>query len=115
MKEFSHAVGQRFVEASPTHLTTSVSNAQRKWKIFFDYLRNSRGATAVAAYSTRAREGAPVAVPISWDELSTQSRRVFTVEAVMERPATLREDPWKDLWHTREFLSRAARRDLRLV
>ncbi len=115
VKDFSHAVAQRFADVSPTRLTASMSKAQRKGKIFLDYLRNSRGATAVAAYSTRAREGAPVAVPISWDELNTVSQHVFTVEAVMERVATLREDPWKDLWHTRQSLSRAARRDLRLV
>jgi len=60
-----------------------MAKAQRKGKVFVDYLRNVRGANAVAAYSTRAREGAPVAVPVDWDELDRLSGATdFTVAEV---------------------------------
>ena len=64
---------QRFAEAlalaEPERFTAALSKAKRTGRIFIDYLRNQRGATAVLPYSARARENAPVAVPIAWDEL----------------------------------------------
>lgn len=55
----------------PTKFTAALPKAQRKGRIFVDYLRNQRGATAVMPYSARAREGAPVAAPITWKEMET--------------------------------------------
>src|SRR5262249_6632451 len=69
-KELYKAVADLVVRAAPDHYIATMSKAARKGKIFVDYLRNGRGATAVATYSTRARPGAPVSVPISWGELS---------------------------------------------
>ena len=58
------------VAAAPDRFTAALSKAKRGGKIFVDYLRNQRGATAVMPFSVRARPNAPIAVPISWDELS---------------------------------------------
>jgi bifunctional non-homologous end joining protein LigD len=56
-------------EAEPEMFTANIRKVQRKGRIFLDWLRNQRGATAVLPYSARAREGAPVAAPIAWEEL----------------------------------------------
>jgi bifunctional non-homologous end joining protein LigD len=73
-----------------------MSKAKRKGKIFIDYLRNARTATAISAYSTRARASAPVSVPLSWDELATDVREDhFTIRNVPQRLARLRRDPWE--------------------
>jgi bifunctional non-homologous end joining protein LigD len=65
-------------------------------KIFIDYLRNARGATAIAAFSTRAKPGAPVSLPIDWDELSEERPSdYFTVLNVPERLKRRRRDPWE--------------------
>jgi len=61
-------------------------------------VRNSRGATAIAPYSTRARPGAPIAVPVEWDELSPDlNPRAFTAQNVLARLARLGKDPWQDM------------------
>lgn len=64
-KTFAHAMASR----EPERFTASMSKARRKGRIFIDWLRNERGATAIAPYSVRARAGAPVAVPVTWTEL----------------------------------------------
>jgi bifunctional non-homologous end joining protein LigD len=64
-KTFAHALAER----APDRYTATMSKAKRKGRIFVDWLRNERGATAIAPYSIRARKGAPVAVPVTWDEL----------------------------------------------
>ncbi|MEY8838002.1 DNA ligase D, partial [Cribrihabitans sp. XS_ASV171] len=64
---FSHVLAERH----PDRYTATMSKAKRKGRIFLDWLRNERGATAIAPYSLRARSGAPVAVPVEWDELET--------------------------------------------
>ena len=88
----------------PQRFTSNMSKRVRKGKIFIDYLRNARGATAIAAYSTRAKPGAPVSVPIAWDELSKElPSDYFTVMNVPARLKRLRNDPW-------EAYGRSARR-----
>ena len=77
-----------------------------KGKIYVDYLRNAKGATAIAPYSTRARPGAPVSVPIAWDELSVNVRSDhFTVANVAERLKGLRRDPWRDYFAVKQKLT----------
>lgn len=82
---------------SPEDYVSTISKAKRKGKILIDYLRNGRGATAVAPYSTRARTGAPVSMPLSFEELSPDILpNHFTVENVPARLAGTDADPWED-------------------
>lgn len=68
-KDFSRRFAEALSTAEPERFTATMSKAKRKGRIFIDWLRNQRGATAVVPYSARARESAPVAVPITWEEL----------------------------------------------
>jgi len=95
VKAFARKVAEHFAESAPELYIATMSKAKRKGKIFIDYLRNARTATAVSAYSTRARTGAPVSVPLNWDELATDVREDhFTIRNVPQRLARLRRDPW---------------------
>ena len=103
VKNFSHAVADWLVSEATNRYTSNMSKAGRKGKIFIDYLRNGRGATAVAAYSTRARPGARVSLPIDWDELDDVRGDTFTMEMAVERVAGA--DPWEEFWTTRQSLT----------
>jgi bifunctional non-homologous end joining protein LigD len=108
---FALKVAEAIVREEPSRYTASMSKAARACKVFIDYLRNRRGATSVVAYSTRAREGAPVSTPIAWEELDTGSRPdAFTVTSVPKRLAGLRADPWRDYGSLRQALPKASRR-----
>ncbi len=71
-KDFARRFAEALAMAEPDRFTANMSKAKRKGRIFIDYLRNQRGSTAVLPYSARARAGAPVAVPVAWDELKRQ-------------------------------------------
>lgn len=71
VKDFAHRLAQAVAQSDPVHFTAALPKAQRKGRIFVDYLRNQRGATAVMPYAARARDGAPVAAPITWKEMAT--------------------------------------------
>jgi bifunctional non-homologous end joining protein LigD len=71
VKDFAQRLARAVAQMDPDRFTAALPKAQRKGRIFVDYLRNQRGATAVMPYSARAREGAPVAAPISWKEMET--------------------------------------------
>ena len=102
---FARAVAEHLARESPRSFTAGAAKSERRGRIYVDYLRNLRGATAVAAYSTRARAGAPVSTPLSWDELGPRLRSDhFTVSNLGRRLATLRHDPWKDYSRTRQAL-----------
>jgi bifunctional non-homologous end joining protein LigD len=82
-------------KASPALYTDTMAKRARTGRIFIDYLRNGRGATAVAAYSTRARTGAPVSTPVSWEELpSIRSGAQYRVGNLAARLSHLNGDPW---------------------
>jgi bifunctional non-homologous end joining protein LigD len=86
VRDFSRAVSAAVAAASPDHYTLNVAKSKRKGRLLLDYMRNARGSTAVEAYSTRAREGATVATPITWDELEAGVRSdAFTIRNVPER------------------------------
>jgi len=79
-KDFSRRFAEALSMAEPERFVATMSKAKRKGKIFVDYLRNQRGSTAVVPYSARAREGAPVAVPIAWKELDGfENARPFSI------------------------------------
>ena len=83
---FSRTVASYMAQRNPDRYVATMSKAKRKGKIFIDWLRNDRGATAVAPYSIRARKGAPVAVPVTWAELSRlKSANGFDTGKAMKR------------------------------
>ncbi|SLN47210.1 DNA ligase D [Oceanibacterium hippocampi] len=103
---FAEAFARTLAGDAPKRYTATASKAKRKGRIFIDWLRNRRGATAIAPYSTRAREGGPVAMPVAWDELATlESARGFRVADVLERIET--DDPWKAASGWRQSITRA--------
>jgi bifunctional non-homologous end joining protein LigD len=69
VKSFADRFSRAIAEAEPQTFTANIRKVERKGRIFLDWLRNQRGATAVMPYSARAREGAPVAAPVAWEEL----------------------------------------------
>ena len=75
VKSFAERFSRAIAEAEPETFTANIRKVQRKGRIFLDWLRNQRGATAVMPYSARAREGAPVAAPIAWEELDKYAER----------------------------------------
>lgn len=96
VKEFSRAIAAALAADAPGRYTLNVSKASRTGRVLIDYLRNGRGATAIEAFSTRARPGAPVAVPVRWSELGPRlSPGRFDLFRVPRRLASLRSDPWE--------------------
>ena len=80
-KDFSRRFAEALSLAEPERFTATMSKAKRKGKIFIDWLRNQRGSTAVVPYSARARSGAPVAVPLAWNELGQiQNAHPFSID-----------------------------------
>jgi bifunctional non-homologous end joining protein LigD len=104
VKSACKAIAVAFTEQHPRTTTVNSSKAARGGKTFIDYLRNGRGATFIAPYSTRANEHAAVATPISWPELEAGAKPLdFTIATVAERVRTT-EDPWHDMTSTRQRL-----------
>jgi bifunctional non-homologous end joining protein LigD len=102
---FARSLADRLAREQPRAYIARMAKAERKGRIFIDYLRNVRGATSVAAYSTRAEPAAPVSVPVGWDELSPTVRSdSYTVANVPRRLAQLKEDPWARYWTVRQKL-----------
>jgi bifunctional non-homologous end joining protein LigD len=97
VKTFAHDLANAMARDNPRKYLAMASKGARRGRIFIDYLRNGRGATAVAAYSTRARPGATVSTPLAWDELGPDVRSDrFTVGNLLHRLSHA-DDPWKDL------------------
>lgn len=86
VKLFAQTLAAHLAQAEPGRFTASMAKARRQGRIFIDWLRNDRGATAIAPFSPRARPGAPVAVPLGWDELGkVKAANAFTLDAARER------------------------------
>lgn len=115
VKAFTKAVAAAMAAQFPDRYTANPAKRARQGKIYVDYLRNSRGATAIGAYSTRARAGAPVSTPLSWEEVEKGVRpEGFTVSTVPDRLAALKSDPWAEIGILRQSISAAMRRKLGL-
>jgi bifunctional non-homologous end joining protein LigD len=111
VKDFSRIVVEHMEHDEPASYTTNMAKRARKGKVFLDYLRNGRGATFIAPYSPRARAHAPVAVPISWEELAHGiDPLTLTTQTVPKRLGALEEDPWQDLLTTKQAITAAMRR-----
>jgi bifunctional non-homologous end joining protein LigD len=109
-KRFSKAVTDRVRELNPGRFVAVMTKAKRKGKIYLDYHRNGRGATAIAAYSTRARPGAPVSTPLRWEELSAKlGSDAFTIKNLPGRLANLKRDPWEGFFEARQSITKKGR------
>ena len=106
LKAFARGFAHAQATAEPKRFVATMSKAKRKGRIFIDWLRNERGATAVAPYSTRSRAGSPVAMPVSWDELAKlEAANCFFPATVIERLSL--PDPWTEYALTRQSIKKA--------
>jgi bifunctional non-homologous end joining protein LigD len=107
-KNFCRAVAEAMERDTPQRFTATVAKKARSGHIYVDYLRNARGATAVAAYSTRARASAGISTPLAWDELeATSSASQFTLGNFGKRLQHLAGDPWTGFFEIRQALPAA--------
>ena len=102
---FARALAMEMERRQPDRYTTAFAKAGRERRILIDYLRNNRTNTSIAAFSTRARPGAPVSVTLRWSELTPALNPVsFTVRTIEKRLTRLRADPWKEYWRCKQRL-----------
>lgn len=113
VKGFAKAVADSMATEHPRNFTAIVSKAKRQGKIYLDYLRNGRGATAIASYSLRARPNFPVATPIAWEELrSLSGGDAFDRSNIVARLTKLSIDPWENLPASATDLTQKMRRSV---
>src|SRR5690606_14337220 len=96
VKDFSESIARTLAEEFPDRYVATASKQARRGRIFIDWLRNGRGNTSVASWVLRARPGAPVAMPLRWDELGrSRSGADWPLHRARRRAASLRGDPWE--------------------
>ncbi|ANY83265.1 DNA ligase (plasmid) [Microvirga ossetica] len=109
-KAFAAGVASAMTKASSALYTNTMAKRARTGRIFIDYLRNGRGATAVAAYSTRARAGASVSTPLAWKELPTiRSGNQYRISNLAARLSHLQDDPWSDFGNVDQVIPKGTR------
>jgi bifunctional non-homologous end joining protein LigD len=109
VKGFCKAIADALVTARPDRYTANPLKRTREGKIFVDYLRNQRGSSAIVVYSTRAKEGAPVACPLRWDELKAlRSASPYNVKTLPARLKKLSKDPWEGYFKLRQSITAKA-------
>jgi len=107
VKAFCKGFADKVAAESPDRYVAVMSKARRKGRIFVDYLRNERGSTAISPYSTRARNGAAVAAPVTWNEVkAVAAANIFAVQNMAERVKKV-GDPWKGYFKVRQSITRA--------
>jgi bifunctional non-homologous end joining protein LigD len=115
VKNFAKKVAEQIAAVMPDHVTAVMQKSERQGKIFIDYLRNTRGATTVAPYSTRARSGAPVSAPIGWEALKPSLRPdQFTVQNILSHIAERPSDPWSGFFGVHQSLTNERKKRLGL-
>jgi bifunctional non-homologous end joining protein LigD len=102
IKTLAHNFVLAMERENPTLYLTRMTKSARKGKIYLDYLRNERGATAVAPYSPRARPRVPVSLPLPWKDLELPQHPTFTVKTFSEWKSRLSSDPWKAMLTLRQ-------------
>jgi bifunctional non-homologous end joining protein LigD len=110
-KAFAHWVVASLAAEEPATYLIQASKKARAGRIYLDYLRNARGATAIAPYSPRARSGATVGVPLAWPAL--ENKKAPVAPSITDFPAWLNDrvaDPWMDFFHSPPSLIRAVER-----
>jgi bifunctional non-homologous end joining protein LigD len=113
VKAFTKALAEDIVRRAPDSFTSKMTKAKRLGRIFVDYMRNIRGATAVEVYSTRAKDGAPVSAPIGWDELADGVRSdAFNIRNMPDRIKKLKRDPWEGFFGIRQSITKTAKKKL---
>ncbi len=105
IKSFTHELVNYLVDKNPEKYIATMTKSKRAGKIFIDYLRNVRGATSIAPYSTRTSPNATIATPIAWTELTTDIKdTLFTLKTIFKRLDNLKCDPWKDFFKIQQGL-----------
>jgi bifunctional non-homologous end joining protein LigD len=107
IKRFAHEIVLKMEAEQPDLYITRMTKAERKNRIYLDYLRNDREATSVAPFSPRARSGAPVSITLGWNELKTDAAPVFQVANFAQWRSRLNRDPWKEMVGIRQRLTEA--------
>jgi bifunctional non-homologous end joining protein LigD len=102
IKAFTHAFTLQMEQDNSKLYISKMTKAARKNKIFVDYLRNEREATAVAPYSSRARLGMAAALPLEWDELKSSKAPKFLIAEFADWSERLRKDPWKAMLSSKQ-------------
>ncbi|HCA30666.1 MAG TPA: DNA ligase, partial [Ruminococcaceae bacterium] len=101
--DFARRVAEVMEQKWPDRYTSNVRKDSRKNKIFIDWIRNGRGATSIAPYSIRARNGAGVSMPIAWEELDTVAPDGINMEEALKRVGGI--DPWSDFYQLDQRLN----------
>jgi bifunctional non-homologous end joining protein LigD len=110
VKSFAKGLSAEMAADSPERYLTKISKAERAGRIFIDYLRNDPTSTAVAPYSTRSRAGAPVAMPIRWEQVKAGLDPCdYTVATVPELIGKQRADPWAEMLQVKQQLPNSPR------
>lgn len=108
VKEFCEGFADQLVRAQPDVYIATASKARRSNLIFVDWLRNVRGATSIAGWSLRARTGAPVSMPLRWEELgATHSASAYGLASARRRATSLARDPWTGILNLHQRLPTA--------
>ena len=116
VKAFSRRVAEMLAEEYPGRFTAKMAKKDRVGRIYVDYLRNAPGSTTVAAYSVRAKAGAPVSTPLHWDEVGGRLKPTgFRVDNVVRRLRGLHSDPWKAFRRTSQTLTAAMKKRIGLA
>jgi bifunctional non-homologous end joining protein LigD len=99
VRNFAQAMAESLASRHSATLTTDIRKEKRRGRLFLDTLRNAYGQTSVPPYAVRARNGAPVATPLSWDELQDPElhSRTYTIKNIFRR-LSRKQDPWKDIY-----------------